>query len=88
MSWVYRQVSQYDADKQLEAGATVGQVNAYEVGFYDPTGAWVKDSRHKNRNTAADRVNWLNGGMGGRIQRVEIVDRFKNQTDFEGRDHG
>ena len=33
----------------------------WTVGFYDPSGKWHPDSDHKNRETAADRVAYLNG---------------------------
>jgi hypothetical protein len=32
------------------------------VGFYDPSGKWIPESDHGNREDAADRVHWLNGG--------------------------
>jgi len=36
----------------------------WTVGFYDPAGQWHSDSDHSTRNDAAERVHWLNGGMG------------------------
>jgi hypothetical protein len=36
--------------------------NFWTVGFYDPKGAWHPDSDHDNREEAAKRVRFLNGG--------------------------
>ena len=32
------------------------------VGFYSPDGKWHPDSDHANRDDAAKRVHYLNGG--------------------------
>jgi hypothetical protein len=37
--------------------------NVYTVGFYDPTGRFIPESDHDNKNAAADRVSFLNGGI-------------------------
>ena len=34
----------------------------WTVGFYDPDGNWQTDSDHSNREEAAARVHYLNGG--------------------------
>lgn len=34
----------------------------WTVGFYDPNGKWHSDSDHNNREAAAARVAYLNGG--------------------------
>jgi hypothetical protein len=34
----------------------------FTVGFYRPDGRWEGDSDHSDREEAADRVHWLNGG--------------------------
>lgn len=34
----------------------------WTVGFYTPSGEWVPDSDHHDREDAADRCHWLNGG--------------------------
>lgn len=34
----------------------------YTVGFYDPKGEWHPESDHSDRDAAASRVNYLNGG--------------------------
>ncbi len=34
----------------------------WTVGFYSPNGKWHSDSDHRNRDSAADRVRYLNGG--------------------------
>lgn len=33
----------------------------FTVGFYDPKGVWHPDSDHSDRESAAERVAWLNG---------------------------
>lgn len=48
MSWVY-----------IES-----EHNLYTVGFYDPAGVWHSDSDHSDREEAATRVHYLNGGEG------------------------
>lgn len=34
----------------------------WTVGFFDPTGKWHAESDHTNREEAAERVRYLNGG--------------------------
>ncbi len=34
----------------------------YTVGFYDPSGKWHAESDHCNKEDAATRVHYLNGG--------------------------
>lgn len=34
----------------------------FTVGFYDPSGQWQPDSDHSDREEAAQRVRYLNGG--------------------------
>ncbi len=36
----------------------------WTVGFYDPTGRFHTDSDHDDKELAAGRVNFLNGGQG------------------------
>lgn len=36
--------------------------NLFTVGFYDPSGKWHSESDHDTRESAAQRVNYLNGG--------------------------
>lgn len=36
--------------------------NLWTVGHYAPGGEWVPESDHDNRDDAAKRVAWLNGG--------------------------
>jgi hypothetical protein len=38
----------------------------FVVGFYTPDGQWCTESTHNNRDSAARRVNYLNGGTGSR----------------------
>lgn len=39
--------------------------NLYTVGFYTPnTGVWIPESDHPDKDAAAQRVNYLNGGRG------------------------
>jgi hypothetical protein len=33
----------------------------YTVGFYNPAGKWIPESDHESRESAAKRVNYLNG---------------------------
>lgn len=37
--------------------------NLWTVGFYDPKGNWHPDSDHDDRNSAGERVHYLNGGQ-------------------------
>lgn len=37
---------------------------SYAVGHYAPDGEWVEESDWANREDAARRVSWLNGGTG------------------------
>lgn len=34
----------------------------FVVGFYNPSGKWYTESDHTTRESAAERVHWLNGG--------------------------
>jgi hypothetical protein len=34
----------------------------WTVGFYKPNGEWVAESDHETRESAANRVHYLNGG--------------------------
>ena len=34
----------------------------WTVGFYDPKGNWVPESDWDDKDRAAERVHWLNGG--------------------------
>lgn len=36
----------------------------WTVGFYDPEGKWQPESDHASKQSAAARVNFLNGGLG------------------------
>lgn len=36
----------------------------WTVGFYDPSGEWHPDSDFDNRDDAAKRVHYMNGGAG------------------------
>lgn len=38
------------------------EVNLWTVGFYKPDGTWEPDSDHFDKQSAADRVHYLNGG--------------------------
>ena len=39
--------------------------NLYSVGFYRPDGTWIPESDYNDREQAARRVHFLNGG--GRV---------------------
>lgn len=47
----------------------------YTVGFYDPKGFWVAESDHDSSDEAAERVHYLNGGVGGEIPQEASGDR-------------
>ena len=34
----------------------------WTVGFYNPKGVWHPESDHEDRESAAERVHYLNGG--------------------------
>lgn len=34
----------------------------WTVGFYSPDGKWNPESDHDNKESAAEKVYWLNGG--------------------------
>jgi len=34
----------------------------YTVGYYDPRGNWIPESDHEDKEAAARRVSFLNGG--------------------------
>jgi hypothetical protein len=53
----------------------------WTVGFYDPEGRWHAESDYDNREEAAARVNWLNGGTGQLSTRIEV--RPYEEVDFE-----
>jgi len=36
--------------------------NLWTVGFYSPDGKWNPESDHQNKDNAAYRCHWLNGG--------------------------
>ena len=36
--------------------------NLWTVGFYTPNGVWTPESDHANKESAAERVHYLNGG--------------------------
>ena len=38
------------------------ELGLWTVGFYSPNGKWHPDSDHNNRDDAARRVHYLNGG--------------------------
>jgi hypothetical protein len=44
----------------------------YTVGHYDPSGKWHAESDHDNKESAAERVHYLNGGND------DSVDSFVN----------
>jgi hypothetical protein len=44
----------------------------FTVGFFDPGGEWHSESDHLDRDDAADRVHWLNGGSSCRRQQGSL----------------
>lgn len=53
----------------------------YTVGFYKPTGEWVPDSDHNDREKAAERVAFLNG-------QKNSEDDFQENVEVILRQHG
>ena len=49
--WVYRRLE----------GDVIGS-KLYEVGFFDPSGQWIKEDEYPDRASAAARVHYLMGG--------------------------
>jgi hypothetical protein len=50
----------------------------WTVGFYSPDGKWNPDSDHNSKESAADRVRWLNGGHEGRIETAGAWEEYKH----------
>ena len=42
----------------------LSEPNLYTVGFYKPDGKWMPESDWSDKEDAAKRVNYLNGGSG------------------------
>ena len=42
--------------------------NLWTVGFYDPNGEWQSESDHDDKEKAAERVHYLNGGRNETIR--------------------
>lgn len=51
-----------------------GEPGLWVVGFYDPQGKWHADSDYALRESAAQRVHWLNGGSNNNGQNEECTD--------------
>lgn len=47
---------------ESESGTEVSKL--YTVGFFKPSGTWAAESDHFDDESAARRVNYLNGGNG------------------------
>lgn len=56
--WVYRKV---DGNGVTWAPGAEGKPR-FVVGFYEPKGDWIEESEQPNREAAAARVSYLNGG--------------------------
>jgi hypothetical protein len=57
------------------------ETNLWTVGFYDPTGKWKPESDHDTRESAANRVAYLNGATRATIPHphsIEVKDLTKN----------
>ncbi len=50
----------------------------WTVGFYSPDFEWMPESDHKNKDDAALRVAWLNGGAV--IEKLKEIDLSQKQT--------
>ena len=48
----------------------------YTVGFYDPQGEWHAESDHDTKESAANRVAWLNGSR-------EVEDVFGSWGEYQ-----
>lgn len=46
--------------------------NLWTVGFYSPDGSWHPDSDHSDREEAARRVHYLNGGQAEVPEEVQV----------------
>lgn len=53
--WVYRKRDKQEGGNQFKC-------DFWEVGYWTPSGGWERDSEHMSRESAAERVHWLNGG--------------------------
>lgn len=38
------------------------ELHLWTVGFYAPDGKWIPESDHSTKESAAERVHYLNGG--------------------------
>lgn len=47
----------------------------FTVGYYKPDGGWEADSDHQSRESAAQRVHWLNGGN-AKVVSLDAEDRY------------
>jgi hypothetical protein len=62
--WVYIQVDQN--------GFASNGKGIFQVGFYTANGTWHRDTDHGvDRESAAARVNYLNGGIG--VQHADFI---------------
>lgn len=55
---------------------THSEPGCYTVGFYAPDGGWNPESDHSDKEAAAARVHYLNGGSGILI---DVIERFITQ---------
>ena len=51
----------------------------WTVGFSSPDGLWHPDSDHSNREAAAERVHYLNGGETDEIHEEKIAIRRRRK---------
>ena len=58
--WFVRDDTPFTGDKAMWVYREAN--GGYVVGYYGPDGDWTEDSRHVDREEAALRVHWLNGG--------------------------
>ena len=47
--------------------------NLYTVGFYAPGGEWNSESDHGDKEAAAARVHYLNGGSDTGLRRIATL---------------
>lgn len=58
----------------------------YTVGFYTPSGAWKPDSDHTEREQAANRVYYLNGGSIHITISKSIIDSIETIVEYMYKD--
>lgn len=66
MSYVYIETERWTDEDGVKR-------HLYTVGFYKPEGQFEAESDYDNKDEAAERVHYLNGGAGGQCVGVEMI---------------